>query len=112
MEKQVKQCRRCKRVLPITEFHKSRNRKDGLQSECKECRCEIDKQARERRKKDKEFDKVTIISSTNNEKLIKVYTNPDLAKFTPRQLMEELKSRGFSWNYMLEPQRKIYFDKI
>ena len=42
----------------------------------------------------------------------KVYAHPELAKFTPRQLMEELKSRGFKWEYMLEPQRKIMFEKI
>lgn len=39
-------------------------------------------------------------------------SNPDLEKFTPRQLMEELKSRGFTWDYMLEPQKKIFFNKI
>ena len=44
--------------------------------------------------------------------MIKVYSNAELAKFSPRQLMEELKARGFKWDYMLEPQRKIYFEKI
>lgn len=42
----------------------------------------------------------------------KVSAHPELAKFTPRQLMEELKSRGFKWEYMLEPVRKIMFEKI
>lgn len=46
------------------------------------------------------------------EKLHKVYAHPDLARFNHRQLMEELKARGFKWDYMIEPQRKIYFDKI
>ena len=36
----------------------------------------------------------------------------ELSQYTPRQLMEELKRRGFTWDYMLEPQRKIYFNKI
>ena len=44
--------------------------------------------------------------------MAKVYTNPELAKFTPREMMAELKARGFKWEYMLEPQRKVYFDKI
>lgn len=42
----------------------------------------------------------------------KVYAYPGLAKFTPRQLMEELKARGFRWEYIIEPQRRIMFDKI
>jgi predicted HTH domain antitoxin len=44
--------------------------------------------------------------------MIKIYSNVELAKFSPRQLMEELKARGFRWDYMLEPQKKIYFEKI
>lgn len=29
-------------------------------------------------------------------KIHPVYSNPELAKFTPRQLMDELKARGYS----------------
>ena len=94
----TKRCYKCNRILPITEFHKSSRNKDGLQYECKECRREFDK---ERRKRSKE-----------KSELKKVYTNPDLACFNPRQLMEELKRRGFTWDYMLEPQKKIFFNKI
>lgn len=32
-----KQCSRCKLVKPYSEFHKSKERKDGLQHKCKEC---------------------------------------------------------------------------
>ncbi len=32
-----KQCIKCKRVLPLTEFHKDRGRKDGLHLYCKQC---------------------------------------------------------------------------
>jgi tRNA nucleotidyltransferase/poly(A) polymerase len=34
----TKQCSRCKEVKPLTEFHKDKNRKDGLRSACKSCR--------------------------------------------------------------------------
>lgn len=54
----------------------------------------------------------TIDKVEKTDSKIKVYSNADLARFTPRQLMEELKARGFRWDYMLEPQRKIFFDKI
>lgn len=80
--------------LPIESFHKMAKSPDGHQPYCKDCRSEM---ASERTKK---------------IRLSKVYSNPELAKFTPRQLMEELKSRGFRWDYMLEPQKRIMFDKI
>lgn len=35
---QTKQCSKCKKVLPISEFHKRRSHKDGLRSWCKLCR--------------------------------------------------------------------------
>lgn len=92
MEEKTKICYRCKRELPVTSFHKSNGNKDGLQYECKDCRRELDK----------------IRRKTNSNR----GSNPDLQKFTPRQLMEELKSRGFTWDYMLEPQKKIFFNKI
>lgn len=90
----TKKCKRCGRELPIESFHKMAKSPDGHQPYCKDCRSEM---ASERTKK---------------KRLSKVYSNPELAKFTPRQLMEELKSRGFRWDYMLEPQKRIMFDKI
>lgn len=43
----------------------------------------------------------TINCETNSKKesqagIHKVFVNPDLAKFTPRQLIEELRGRGYS----------------
>lgn len=36
-EIKTKRCPKCERFLPITEFNKSKSRKDGLQCYCKEC---------------------------------------------------------------------------
>lgn len=38
-------------------------------------------------------------------------TESELSKFTPRQLMEELKRRGFKWDSMYYTQY-VSFDKI
>lgn len=65
-EKKV--CKECGRELPLSEFAKHDKAKDGHMSVCKECR---------RRK-----------SSKASE------VNP-LEKFTARQLMHELKLRGY-----------------
>ena len=34
---ETKKCSECGRVLPISEFNKNRNSKDGLQDRCREC---------------------------------------------------------------------------
>jgi 5-methylcytosine-specific restriction endonuclease McrA len=33
----MKRCAMCKELLPVTEFHKNKARKDGLDTRCKEC---------------------------------------------------------------------------
>lgn len=95
----TKVCTKCGRELPLSEFNKSKKSNDGLQSYCKECQSEYNR-ANNRKKKEEEH------------KMLPVYTNPELAKYHPRELMAELKARGFTWEYMLEPQRKIMFNKI
>ena len=95
---ETKECSRCGRELPVTEFGKNKRAKDGLQAFCKEC---FRQYARNKR-----------VDAPKQGGLKLVYTNPQLANFTPRQLMKEFKARGFRWEYMLEPQRKIYYGKI
>lgn len=100
MEENVtKVCSKCGRELPIEAFSKKSSSKDGLQDMCKECHREYNR-ANWRKKKEE------------SHKMIPVYTNPELAKFHPRELMAELKARGFRWEYMLEPQRKIMWEKV
>lgn len=74
---QTKECKCCHRTLPITEFYKKSGTPDGLQYYCKECQNKFNK-SRARRKK--------LLGGGN----------PDLARFTPRQLMEELRMRGYT----------------
>ena len=73
----VKECSRCHRTLPVTEFYKKSGTSDGLQCYCKECTGEINK------------------ASRRNKKAFGG-GNPELARFTPRQLMTELKARGYT----------------
>lgn len=97
-------CTKCGRELPREMFFKSTNSKDGLQSHCKDCKRAYASEYN-KRKKSKQIDEL-------NSHLLPIYTNPELAKFHPRELMIELKARGSRWEYMLEPQRKIMFDKL
>lgn len=73
----TKKCSRCGVEKPLSEFHKNRSSKDGLQNYCKQCSYESNK-----------------ISRGHN--VHKVWLNPDLAKFQPRELIAELKARGYS----------------
>lgn len=106
--KLCKRCHKCGRVLPKESFNKKTSSKDGLQDNCKDCMRAYNKARWERVKSEQE----TRGSIEKPQKLHKVYSNPDLARFTPRELMAELKARGFKWEWMLEPQKKIMFDKI
>ena len=76
----MKECTKCHRMLPESEFYKKSNTPDGLQYECKECQKGY---LEERAKKKQGGGK-------------RVFSNPDLARFTPRQLMEELRARGYT----------------
>lgn len=113
----TKVCPKCGRELPTTEFYGNKHNKDGLQDKCKDCQRDWNREYNRRKKVErmKSEDKVEtkkVVVDTQERTMCKVYSEPELAKFTPRQLMQELKSRGFTWDWMLEPQRKIYFDKI
>lgn len=110
---ETKRCSKCGQVLPITDFNKSKATKDGLQNYCRDCQKHS---AAERNKKlsrnESVYQKVKEEEDVKFHNLQKVYSHPDLSRFTPRQLMEELKQRGWRWEYMIEPQKRVYFNKI
>lgn len=72
---ETKVCKVCGQELPLSEFRKSLLVPNGIAT-CKKC-------VNDKIKKTKLFKETT--GSTNTE----------LAKFTPRELIEELKSRGY-----------------
>lgn len=72
-EIKTKKCSKCGRELPLNEFYLNRAAADGLQAWCKECQKE----------------------RIRGHKINKD-CNPELAQFTLRQLIEELKKRGYS----------------
>lgn len=97
MDTITKYCPKCGRDLPTECFHKKSTSPDGLQNECKECKREANQKRYQKRK--------------GNPKLIKVYSNPELAKFKPRELLAELKSRGYKWDKM-SVEVTIEYEKI
>jgi hypothetical protein len=86
----MKKCVKCGRELPIEDFSRNAASKDGHQSACKECLRVYNREYAKRRKAKKIENQMIEF-----EKKHKIYTNIELAKFTPRELMSELKARGY-----------------
>ena len=100
-EIKTKVCLKCGQELPISEFSKKATAKDGLQCYCKKCNSkatiEYARKRRERKKIEaKENERIEF------EKKYKIYTNKELAKFTPRELILELKARGYVGTLLYE----------
>ena len=115
-EMKTKKCTKCGRVLTVDHFNKKTISKDGLQDWRKDCVRESTMKAKARRNGDvhvtlrepakKEVAPAPKVAPTMEEIIVKkqlntatpphkVYSHPDLAKFTPRQLIDELRERGY-----------------
>lgn len=79
---ETKICGKCGKELSIDNFYKDKSTKDGLHNYCKDCI----KSYRTSKKSD---------VRGRGGVSTKVYANPDLAKFKPRELIEELRARGY-----------------
>ena len=76
---QTKVCTKCGRELPLSMFGKG-NDKYGKRTQCKEC---VNKYTRD---------------YLYAKKMASLERNPDLARFTPRELISELRARGYEGN--------------
>lgn len=82
----TKRCPKCGISKTVDQFHKSSNSKDGLYCYCKECRKVIQHKIYVKRKGKEEV--------KQNLNPINVLENP-LSEFTPVQLINELRKRGY-----------------
>ena len=98
-EIKTKVCIKCGKELPIDAFNKKASSKDGLQTHCRECHSAY---MRER----------YIANKNNKQKMLPVFTNPELAKLQPRELLAELKSRGYEWEKMYAPRQEVLYSKV
>ena len=88
MEKNFKKCACCGQELPVSEFGKLGSSPDGLHKYCRDC---ANKKAKEyyHRRRNKEQ------SNTPIEFHKPVVLNTELQRFQPRELIGELRRRGY-----------------
>lgn len=112
----MKKCSKCGRELPESCFHKCTASSDGLQSYCSDCANKYHQQLYAQRKAadavrtgvsvDGSIAPVSDSTSAYTVKAIaslhKVYNSPELAKFTPRELIAELRARGYRGELRIE----------
>ena len=101
---EMKRCHCCGKYKPLSDFWRNRSCKDGLQSSCKECLNKRRKELNEKRnpKGDKS------ISEKKHSKQIfgkEFRRNEDLERFTDKQLLYEIRNRGY--HGVLEYSEKI-----
>lgn len=105
---ETKVCNHCGRELPLDNFYKKKDAPDGLQRTCKECHREASRKSYAKRK----VENSTVDRVVSECGLYKVYAHPELASFSTRKLLEELKARGYTWEKMFAPRQEIDYRKI
>lgn len=109
--KETKKCTNCGRELPVSEFYKSKVSADGLKYQCKDCCKEYARDyASSRRKAKVEASGVVVPSAPKSKSgvpMSKVFMNPELAKFQPRELIAELRARGYSGELSITMKIKV-----
>lgn len=93
----TKVCTTCGIEFPITEFYPKRGSSDGYQHQCKECHKESCRRSYAKKKQ----------ATLGCYSPVKTY-NEELQKFTPRELLAELKARGYVWKEMTYTQYVDY----
>lgn len=99
---ETKRCKKCGRELPLEAFGVLAKNPDGLRDYCKECN---NQQQRENyaRRKAREQGVSTETPMGRGIDALKI--------FTPRQLLKELKSRGYVWTGMYV-KRDVPYESI
>lgn len=111
---QTKVCTKCGRELPISEFQKSNNTKDGYRYECKDCRHEYMKQYNEKRKAQKQDEEAALKeidkqpSKNAREDVVMSY----LMTLPPRYLILALKRRGYEGHLTVVETKHINLDSF
>ena len=98
---ETKVCKKCGRELPIENFYTNKSLKGGHDNTCKECKSNYSKEWAKKNREKKRTQKIEN-ERIEFEKKYKIYTCKELAPFTPRELMLELKARGYTGDLLFQ----------
>ena len=101
MEEKTKVCKKCGRELPLSEFPKNRHSKDGYLNTCKTCRTSYEKSYRH-----------TVLEKARLYDEITGNRGGGLSAYSPRQLMQELYSRGYRGTLTYTETKTINLETI
>lgn len=92
----TKRCPRCKETLPLSEFYKSRSRKDGFQGWCKSCKNACDKAYRQ-----------TLGGKAANHKSVAKYQKTPKGKIVTARYQKSSKGKAYRKQYCQEHKPQI-----
>lgn len=110
-----KMCSHCHKVKPVTEFYKNRTAKDGYSRQCKKCHdATVEKYHTKKAMKSNgggnsitnDLVKIDDISDVIGDGKARTKRTP-LSAYTPRELMLELKARGYTGKLEWTPPKKV-----
>ena len=108
MELALKYCPCCNRKIPTDQFYRHKNRYDGLSCYCKECTKKRNHDSYHRNHITKD---IQIVSTPMANSTKPTTENRPLKDIKSRELLEELKSRGYVWDKMWI-QQYVEYSKI
>lgn len=100
-EIKTKVCKMCGRELPLSDFPTNNAMADGKDHRCKECKSAYMKEWQKKNREKKKAKKIEEERIAFESKY-KIYTCKELAPFTPRELMLELKARGYTGDLLYQ----------
>lgn len=103
---ETKKCKQCGRELPVSEYRNvgTRDGRTILLGYCKQCMAEK-QQAGHAKRKEK--------AAQEQQEMENSYRKLRIKDFTPRELLEELKDRGYKWQKMeVTIVKEIDYEKI
>lgn len=117
-----KRCSHCGKTLPVEKFYRSKQSKDGYMYSCKDCVNESKRRGVEDKRRKREEARLALAKQgVKNPSIMQVkreearaerYAVPKtLDLYTARELLAELKYRGYVWTDMTLTQ-KVRYDEI
>ena len=100
VDKKTKVCSKCKVAKSIDEYNKDKSNKDGIKSQCKECRSKTIIKLKEEKTELKEYNKSLLLKKKSINKKLKEYEEK-INNTKSRSLSHEIFSKRKGFNFLV-----------